>query len=178
MEVKESVEIPNWEAPWLVESKALIDELSQEGPLFSHDNFITLHHVNYYKYSKKLLFKWVKVKGKHVTVTWGSNIEIKNANHIDVMELHRDTGEAFVHTLDDQEKQNTCLKQIIVELEVDISPKSLFSQPLSIIQPIEDSLGNSWKFDKITKLLTGVQSFVVKNIKRRIDITHEAYEVL
>lgn len=35
---------------------------------------------------------------------WGSEIEIKIANPNDVMEIHRETGEALAHTVDDQGK--------------------------------------------------------------------------
>ena len=73
------------------------------------------------------------------------------------MELHRAASEALAHTVDDQEKENVKLEQRIVELEATPSPISLFSKPLSIVQSIEDYLGQSWKFDKITYLLLGVR---------------------
>lgn len=60
-----------------------------------------LHHVNYHKYSWKLLLDNFKIKGKHVTETWGSEIEIKTTDPNEVMDIHRATGVALVHTMDD-----------------------------------------------------------------------------
>jgi hypothetical protein len=95
---------------------------------------------------------------------WGLEIEIKNANHNDAMHFHRAIGEALSHTMDDQGKYNARIKKRIVELEVSLNPMPLFTKPLSMIQPIEDSLGHSRKFDKIALLLVGVHKFVTKNI--------------
>jgi hypothetical protein len=81
----------------------------------------------------------VKIKGKHLTETWASEIEIKNANPIEVMELHRATSEVLTHMVDDQGKGNAQLKQRMAELEVSLSHKALFAQPISIVWPIEDS---------------------------------------
>ena len=42
---------------------------------------------------------------------------------------------------------------------------------------MEDSLGHSQKFNKIARLLAGVHAFVLVNIKGRVDIISEAFEV-
>lgn len=54
---------------------------------------------------------------------------------------------------------------MIVELEATLNPRSLFAKPLFVVQLIEDSLVQSWKFDKITFFLSGVHAFDGKNIK-------------
>ena len=92
--------------------------------------------------------------------TWGSDNKIKIANPNDVMELHREIGEGPFHNMDDQEKGNAKLKKMIVELEFAIIPRLLFVKPLSVVQPIEDSLGQCHKFQKVTFFLVGVHSFV------------------
>lgn len=43
---------------------------------------------------------------------------------------------------------------------------------------MEDFVGHSWKFDKITQLLAGACAFIMKNIKGRVDLIFEAFEVL
>lgn len=120
----------------------------------------------------------VKIKGKHVKETWGSEIEVKTVDPNEVMYLHRSTGEALSHTMDDQGKESSQLKHKIYELEVNLSPRSLFARPLTIVQPMEDSLSHSRKIEKITWLLAGFRAFVANNIKGRIDIIFEDYEVL
>lgn len=47
-----------------------------------------------------------------------------------------------------------------------------------MIQLIEDSSAHGHKFDKITRLLYGVCEFFMENIKIRIDIISEVYEIL
>jgi hypothetical protein len=58
------------------------------------------------------------------------------------MELHRTTGEALAHTVDDQGKDNPRLKKRIAKLEVSLSPRPLFAKPLSIIHLMEVSLSH------------------------------------
>lgn len=48
------------------------------------------------------------------------------------MELHRATGDSLAHTMNNQGKEKSHLKQRIVELEVDLSPRLLFAKPLTI----------------------------------------------
>ena len=38
------------------------------------------------------------------------------------MELHRETGEALAHIVDDQERENAKLKKRVAELEAALSP--------------------------------------------------------
>ena len=126
----------------------------------------------------KYCLEHVKIKWKHFIETWGSKIEIKIANPNEIMELHRDTDKSLTHTMDDKGKENDQLKYRIAKLEATISPKSFFSRPLSIVKPIKDAPSHSWKFEKIIRLLVGVCSFIVKNIKGIIDIVSESYKVL
>jgi hypothetical protein len=139
--------------------------LAREGPISFYDDSFTLHHANYQRDTRNILLKCVNIKGNQVTYMWGSKINIKNANPSYVMEIHRETSEALSHTMDGQGKENARLKQRINELEVVLIPRPLFSNPLSIVHPTKDSLGQSHKFDKITYLLAGVYAFVTYNIK-------------
>lgn len=49
---------------------------------------------------------------------------------------------------------------------------------MSIVHSIEESLGEAFKFDKVTWLLFGVRSFVVEGIKTRTYLIFEAFEIL
>lgn len=55
----------------------------------------------------------------------------------------RETSEALSHAMDDQEKENVKIKQRIAKLETILIPRPLFSEPLSVAHPIEDSLVQS-----------------------------------
>lgn len=145
------------------------------GPIVFYDGFVTLYCASYQKDTKNILLQHVIIKGKHFTNKWGLETEIKNSNPSDVMEHHRETSEALFHTMDDQENENAMLKQRINELEISLSMYPLFAKPLSIVQSIEDSLSQSWKFDKISHLLLGVHSFVAENIKGKDDMISEAF---
>ena len=108
----------------------------------------------------------------------GSEIEIKNVNPTDVMELHQETDEDLAHTVNDEERENAKLKQRISELEVALSLNPLFAKPLVIVQSVEESLSQFRKIDKGTHLLSGIRSCVVESIKARAYLILEAFEIL
>ena len=83
----------------------------------------------------------VTIKGKKVIEKLGSKILIKNENPSDLMDIHKETSEALSHTMDDKEGKKTRLKQRIVELKVDLNLCPLFTKPISIVHPVEDSPG-------------------------------------
>lgn len=112
----EDVEVDTFEqildqvAILLAESIALVEALDREGPISFDENSVTLHHASYQKDTRKILLQCVSVKGKWVTYKWHLEIEIKNGNPSDAMELHRATKEALAHTMDDQDRENVRLK--------------------------------------------------------------------
>lgn len=70
-----------------------------------------------------------------MTESWGLVIEIKGADPSSMLELHKATGEALAHTVDNQGRENVNLRKRVVELKASFSPKPLFPQPLSIVEP-------------------------------------------
>jgi hypothetical protein len=62
--------------------------LAHEGLVVFEYGSVTLHHANYQKDSKNLSLQRIDVKGKHAIEKWGLEIEIKNANPTNAMELH------------------------------------------------------------------------------------------
>lgn len=144
-----------------------MEELASKGIISFENYLVTLHHSNYQQDIRKLLLRHINVKGKQVIEKWGLEIEIKNANPNDVMEIHWETNEALAHTMDDQERENIGLKKRIVKLGVALIPHPLFSKPFETIQPIEESSIQVHKVDKITRLLLRVRYFVAKSVKER-----------
>lgn len=156
MEVDTSKQILDQEVIQFTKRRTLEEDMVYDGPIIFEDGSVTLHCASYQKYTKNILLQCVSVKGKRVTDKQGPEIEVKNVNFNDVMEIHRAIGGALAHIVDDREKENARLKQTIVELETSLNPHSLFSKPLSIVQLIEKSLGQSHKFDKFKSLLSSV----------------------
>lgn len=101
-------------------------------------------------------------------------IEIKNANPKNVMELHWATDKDLAHIVNDLERENARLKQRITKLNSAINPCPLFAKPFSIIQKVQEYLIQACKIDKIAHLLSWVRSFVVESIKARENIISEA----
>jgi hypothetical protein len=156
MEIDTFKQIPDWVAIRLAKRKSLAEELDCEGHISFEDDSITLHGSSYQKYTRKLPLQCVCVKGNYVIEKWGLEIEIKNKNPSDVMELHRETVGDLVLTVNDHERENARLKKRTVELEVSLISCPLFYKPLAIVQPVEDSTIQAYKFGKITHLLLGV----------------------
>ena len=71
MEVDTSVQILDWAAIWLGERKYLTKESDREGHVVFYDDYITLHHANCQKDSRKVILQRVSIKGNHATYTWG-----------------------------------------------------------------------------------------------------------
>lgn len=94
------------------------------------------------------------------------------------MELHRETGEAFAHTVDDQKRENAMLKQRIVELEVALIPRPLLVEHISIVHLVLGFPSQAYKIYKVTQLLSRIRSFVLEGIKSQEDLITEAFETM
>lgn len=125
------------QSSWIVESMFLLRIC--EGHVSFEDDSVTLHCDFYKKHTRKLILQCICVKGKQVIDKWSLEIEIKNANHNDVRELHRATNKSLSCTVVDQEKEKTSLKQRIAELEDALIPCPLFYKPIYIVQPFQVS---------------------------------------
>jgi hypothetical protein len=82
-------------------------------------------------------------------------------------------GEALSHLIIEKEVENERLKKRVRELEVSLSPKPLFAEPLSMIVPKEvpkEMVGSNSKVTRATKLLMGIRRYVAENIDKRLDI--------
>ena len=156
MEVDMLEKIPDWATMQLEKNKVLAEELAREGLVVFEDELLILHHASYQKDSRKISLQRISIKGKQAIDKCGSEIEIKNMNPSDIMELHWEIGEALAHTVDDQERENAKLKKRIVELEASLSPRPLFVEPLAIVHSFGESLRHAHKIDKATQLLSQV----------------------
>ena len=100
-----------------------------------------MHHYVYQNHFWKFLLQHINFNGKHVIEKWGLEIEIKNVNLKDVMDLHLEFFEALEHIVDNQERESVKLKKRIGELDSTLSVHPLFGKHLAIVQKIEESLG-------------------------------------
>jgi hypothetical protein len=71
------------------------------------------------------------------------------------------------------EAENTKLKERIKELEDALMPLPLLSSPLSIVRPTTPIV----KLKGSSSLLTSARSYVERNIKKRMALITEAWEV-
>jgi uncharacterized protein YdhG (YjbR/CyaY superfamily) len=71
------------------------------------------------------------------------------------------------------EAENTKLKERIIELEDSLMPLPILASPLSMVKPTTPIV----KFKGSSSLLTSVKSYVERNIKKRMSLITEAWEV-
>lgn len=72
MEIDLTGGVPTWVATCLDESQAFTIELALEGPISFQYEYVRIQHMKYHKGTKRLQIDQFKVKGKQVTVSWGS----------------------------------------------------------------------------------------------------------
>lgn len=91
-------------------------------------------------------------------------VDASRINIADAFKMYLTTCEIFAHLLEDQKRQNTRLKRKVEELESILTPKPLFSQPISTVKPIEMSPTLSLRIDKAYELLQNLREYVAQNV--------------
>jgi hypothetical protein len=97
-----------------------------------------------------------------------------------VIRFHQFTSDALDHSITEQELGDYKLKKQICALEYDLSPRPLFTEPLSMMTPDkfpeEISRSNS-KVKKAAKLLMDIKKYAVENINKRLSKIFEACHI-
>jgi hypothetical protein len=96
------------------------------------------------------------------------------------MEFHEATSEALKYSIDEIEKENLILKEKVKELEKYFLPRPLFVEPITTIQPLcslEDVPETSSRLKGSSSLLMVVRKYIGDNIKRRIALILEIWEL-
>jgi hypothetical protein len=103
-----------------------------------------------------------------------SEVDLKDLRPSQISRIHRATKDALDDSIGGLEAENTKLKERIKELEDALMPLPLLSSPLSIVRPTTPVV----KLKGSSSLLTSSRSYVEINIKKRMALITEAWEVL
>jgi hypothetical protein len=90
-----------------------------------------------------------------------------------ISKIHRETINAPDDSIGGLEAENTKLKESIKELEDTLMPLPLLSIPLKIVKPTTPNA----KLKGSLSLLTSSRSYVERNIKKRMALITEAWEI-
>jgi hypothetical protein len=97
----------------------------------------------------------------------------KYPNTSQVSRIHRATGNALDNSIGSLKAENTKLKERIKELEENLMPLPLISIPLEIVEPSTPTT----RIKGSSSLLTSARSCMENNIKKRMALITEAWEI-
>jgi hypothetical protein len=138
---------------------------------FSEEESFTFQSVIFYKKSKKLIIERGDQKNKKGKSH--SEVDLKDMWPSQISKIHRATRDALDDSIGRLEAENTELKERIRELENALIPLLILASPLSMVKPTTPSI----KLKGYSILLTTVRSYVENNIKKRISLITEVWEV-
>jgi uncharacterized protein YdhG (YjbR/CyaY superfamily) len=87
--------------------------------------------------------------------------------------MHKATGDALDDYIDGMEAENAKLKEKIKELETSLMPLPILASPLTMINPTPSCN----KFKGSSGFLMDVRNYVERNIKNKMSLIMEAWEV-
>jgi len=90
-----------------------------------------------------------------------------------ISKIHRATGDSLDDSIGGLEEKNTKLKEMIKELEDALMPLPIIVSPLWIVRPTTPIV----KLKGYSSLLTSLRIYVEINIKKRMELITEAWEV-
>jgi hypothetical protein len=108
-------------------------------------------------------------KGK--ALSW---VELKYMRPSQISKIHREIGDTLDVSIDGIEAENSKLKEKNKELETSLMPLTILESPLTMIKPNTPGI----KLKGSSSFLTTFLNYVEKNIKKRMSLIIEAWEVL
>jgi hypothetical protein len=90
-----------------------------------------------------------------------------------IFQIHRATGDALDNSIGYLEEDNVRLKERIKELEKSLIHLQVLASPLTMIRPTTPKT----KLKGSTSLLTSHSGYVEKNIKKRMELITEAWDM-
>jgi hypothetical protein len=117
-----------------------------------------------------MVFECVNSKGKR---TKYSEMDLNKVPASRISKIHKIIGDALDVSIDDMEAENARLKERVKELEYTLMPPPILASPLETIQPRTSDL----KLKGISSLLVAVRKFVEENIKKRMSLILEAWDI-
>jgi hypothetical protein len=138
---------------------------------FSEEESFTFQSVFFYKESKKLIIERSDQKNKKGKSR--SEVDLKDMRPPQISKIHRETGDAIDDSINGLEVENAKLKERIGELENSLMPLPILQSPFSMVKPTIPII----KLKGSSSLPTSVRSYVEKNIKKRMSLIIEAWEL-
>lgn len=127
-----------------------------------------------------MLIEKINLKNKKVVEKWNSEIDLHGVLPSKIMQFHEVVGEEFKSSIGEVEIENWLLKERIKELDISLRSKPNFFKPTATIQPLntfEDISTYSSQIRGASKLLVAIRQYVGKNIKKRISLIFEIWEL-
>jgi hypothetical protein len=140
--------------------------------IFSELESFTFQSVIFDKESKKLIVERGDQKNKKGK--YRSEVDLKDMRPSQISKIHKVTSDALDDSIDGLEAENVKLKERIKELENALMALPILASPLSMFKPTRPAI----KLKGSSSLLTTVRNYVEKNIKKRMSLITEAWEVL
>jgi hypothetical protein len=174
----EDIEFPDDEQR-VQQSREVAVELVTQEPVFYEEESLTLHSALFDKDLKKLVFERVNSKGKRIQEK-DTELDLNGVPHREFPEFIKLLGDTLEVSVDEMEAKNARLKERIKELECALMPPPIFLSPIATIQPGRNPNGtpeSSLKLKGTSSLLVAVRRFVGENIKKRMSLILEAWDV-
>jgi hypothetical protein len=172
MELEADIEkiFPTMEQPEIVTQQFfLLEVVANE--IFSEDESFTLKSVIFDKESKQLIVERGDQKNKKGKSC--SEVDLKDMRLSQIYKIHKETDDSLDDCIDGLEAKNSKLKERIIELEDALMPLPIMARPFSTIKPTTPTI----KLKGSSSLLTTIKSYEETNIKKRMPLITEAWEV-
>jgi hypothetical protein len=143
-----------------------------ENETFNEEESFTFQSGVFDKESKKLIIEKSDMKNKKGESR--SEVDLKDMCSSQISRIHREIEDALDDSIGGLEAENTKFKERIKELEDALMNLPLLSSPLSIVRPTTPIV----KLKGSSSLLTSERIYVETNIKKKMALIIEAWEVL
>jgi hypothetical protein len=158
-------------------NREVAGELVTQEPVFYEEESLTLHSALFDKYLNKLVFERVNSKGKRAQGK-DTELDLNGVPTSRITRMHKSTRDALEVSVDGLEAENARLKERIKELECALMPPPIFVSPIASIQSGRNPNGTpELKLKGTSSLLAAIRRFVGENIKKRMSLILEAWDV-
>jgi hypothetical protein len=142
-----------------------------ENETFNEEESFSFQSDVFDRESKKLIIEKGDMKSKKGKSH--SEVDLRDMRPSQISKIHREIVDALDDSIGGLEAENMKLKERIKELEDTLMPLPLLSSPLTIVRPTTPTA----KLKGSSSILTSSRSYVEINIKKRMALITEAWEI-
>jgi hypothetical protein len=178
MDVDPPPPVPDWVSTNILKMNSLVEDIAIE-PLVEYEyDTLMMNKSTYNKSTRKLNNHRAKLKGKKLQETCTIELYVGIIDTIDAFKMYMSIGEILSHSLEDQRRENYRLTCKVEDLKYVLTLKPLFVHPLSTMKPVEVSPTLLRRIDKTYGLFQSLEAFFACNVKKRIEIVKEIFEIV